>query len=398
MNNSFALDFIPPNDPERLAALERYRLLDTPAEKVFDNITELAADLFGTPVALISLVGAETVFFKSAFGASTQRCADRGESLCALAILSPEVTVIENTLDSPAVAGSVPVRQGVRFYAGAPLKTADEYCIGTVCVADFKPRSFSEKEIRLLRSLSRLVVEQIELRLTAMNQDEIQERRLAQRDEFIGVASHELRTPLTSLSATLQLLQRVRQEDQPEKFAALVSQANRATEKLKRLVADLLDVKRIAAGQVPLAQTVFRIGQLIEECCGHVRAAGNYHLRLSGDTGLEVFADFQKIDQVMVNLVNNAVKYAPDSHEIDIRVSRRGAFARIAVQDYGPGIMPEHLPRIFERYYRSASHNVSGLGLGLYIISEIIKQHGGEAGAESKPGKGSTFWFTLPLA
>jgi len=114
---------------------------------------------------------------------------------------------------------------------------------------------------------------------------------------------------------------------------------------------------------------------------------------------LEVDADPQLIDQVIVNLVNNAVKYAPLSKDIIISVQPEQGFAKVSVIDFGPGISQDKLPYIFDRYYRidTGTAQFSGLGLGLYICAEIIYKHGGNVGVESKRGEGSTFWFTLPL-
>ncbi len=391
MNNTFKLNIIPDNDTQRLTALTRYRLLDTPAEQVFDNMTDLAAAMFQTPVALISLVGAETVFFKATTGVGKLRCADRGESLCALAILSPEPLIYENTLEEPTVAESVPVQQGVRFYAGAPLHTPDGYLIGTLCVADYQPRSFDRKDRGVLEAMARVVMEQIELRLSVMEV-------LEKKDEFISVASHELKTPITSLTASLQLLDRMKFKPDPQLLDKLITQANKSLAKLNRLIADLLNTSRIAGGQLELRKSRFKPAELARDCCNHVRSEGKFEIIVEGDQNAEVEADEQKIDQVLVNFVNNAAKYAPDSPQILIRVSRGNNFIRVAVTDKGPGISPDHLPYIFDRYYRSGRHNVSGLGLGLYISKEIIRRHGGEIGADSEPGKGSMFWFDLPLA
>lgn len=376
--------------------MARYRLFDTPAETVFDNMTLLAAATFQTPVALISLVGSDTVFFKSTVGVGKVRCAERGESLCALAILSPGVMVFEDTLAAPQVADSVPVKQGVRFYAGAPLESPDGYLIGTICIADFKPRTFSANDRKILETLSRVVMEQMELRLAAMNEVEAQKQLAEEKDAFLSVASHELKTPLTSLTASLQLLDRL-QPDKTTPFGKMLAQANRSLQKLNRLVTDLLNVRRIATGNLPLNRSRFRIGQLIEDCCAHIHLEGRYQIQLEGKKELEVFADEQKIEQVIVNLVNNAIKYAPTSYHIYISLSCQDHRARVSVRDEGPGIPADKLPHIFERYYRSENQRTSGLGLGLYIISEIIRQHGGELGVESEIGKGSSFWFTLPL-
>ncbi|XHR92441.1 sensor histidine kinase [Mucilaginibacter sp. UC70_90] len=138
---------------------------------------------------------------------------------------------------------------------------------------------------------------------------------------------------------------------------------------------------------------------MINECCDHVRLAGTHELELTGDTDLELYADRQRIDQVVVNFVNNAVKYAPDSNRIVINISKQDNMAKISVQDFGRGIPPENIPHLFERYYRVDTSGIqySGLGLGLYISAEIIELHGGKMGVESEVDKGSTFWFTIPL-
>lgn len=398
MHNTFDAEIIPANDGQRLSALARYRLLDTPEEKIFDNMTLLAAEIFQTPVALISLVGAETVFFKSAVGVGKVKCVDRGESLCALTIMSTELMVLEDTLMEPSVAGSAPVQQGVRFYAGAPLKTDDGFLIGTLCVVDFSSRPFSAHERNVIASLARVVMEQMELRLGVIKEKELQAHLLEKKDEFISVASHELKTPITSLTASLQLLDRMKGDPQPQLLEKMIGQANKSLQKLNRLVGDLLNTSRIASGKLELRKNLFHPVELARDCCNHVRSEGKYEIVVGGDHTIELLADQQKIDQVLVNLVNNAVKYAPDSKTIHINVRQEDAFAKITVMDEGPGIAAEHLPHLFERYYRSDNHNTSGLGLGLYICAEIIRHHGGEIGVHSEPGKGSSFWFTLPLA
>jgi signal transduction histidine kinase len=400
MKNTFSVNIIPEKDEQRVAAVHRYRLLDTPSEKVFDNMTTLAADMFSMPISLISLVDAENVFFKSTLGAGNLRCVDRGESLCALAILSEDVLVFENTLNEPILAKS-PVVHGpakVRFYAGAPLMTPDGYLIGTICVVDHRPRSFGEHERQLLSKLAGVVMEQMELRLAALSDVEKQQQLNEQKLEFISVASHELRTPVTTLSASLQLLYGMK--DQPKSnFPRLITQAYNSSVKLNKLIRNLLDISRLEAGQTKLQKTVFVMAHLVAQCCNHVRQAGTHQLIIEGDTQLKVEADEQKIDQVMVNLVNNAVKYAPGSKDIYIGIQREDRMVKITVKDQGPGVAKEQQSRLFERYYRMPQNQrLSGMGLGLYICAEIVRQHGGEIGLESELGKGSIFWFTLPLA
>jgi signal transduction histidine kinase len=222
---------------------------------------------------------------------------------------------------------------------------------------------------------------------------------LQQKDDFISVASHELKTPIASLKGALQLLDRKLPDISPQLLANLVGQANKSLNKLTDLVNSLLNSNRISQGRFPIHKTDFRIVDLVNECCQHISAAGNHTITLKGEVNLVITADEQLIDQVIVNFVNNAVKYAASSKEIIVDIEHVANTAKVSVTDFGPGIAPDKLPHIFERYFRAdyGSVQFSGLGLGLYICAEIIAKHGGNIGVESELEKGSTFWFTLPL-
>ncbi|MDB4921741.1 CheR family methyltransferase [Mucilaginibacter sp.] len=221
---------------------------------------------------------------------------------------------------------------------------------------------------------------------------------LRKKDEFISIASHELKTPITSLKASLQLLDRMKSNPSPM-LPKFLDQANRSMERITRLIDELLNVNSMKEGQLRLNKAPFTIADMLNLCCVHVRAAGDHELVIQGDETLQVNADEDRIEQVVVNLVNNAVKYAPDSKIIYVIVEKDGNVIKISIKDSGPGIPKDKIPHLFDRYYR-ADYNggqYSGLGLGLYICSEIIKRHGGNIGIDSEVGVGSTFWFTLPL-
>lgn len=220
-----------------------------------------------------------------------------------------------------------------------------------------------------------------------------------QKDDFISIASHELKTPITSLKASLQLLDRLKDNLSPQTAPKLISQANKSLGKLNILVEDLLNVSKLNQGQLSLNKTGFNIHQLISDCCQYIRVENVYNVTINGDEDLEVYADSHRIEQVIVNLLNNAMKYAPKSKDIDIRILKEGDMARISVADKGPGIDPAKVSHLFDRYYRVDGDGMqfSGLGLGLYISSEIIKRHEGQIGVDTQVGKGSTFWFTVPL-
>lgn len=232
---------------------------------------------------------------------------------------------------------------------------------------------------------------------TATDIDELKKLQ-QQKDDFISIASHELRTPLTSLKTSIQLLYRMKDDPATDKSRKLIEQANRSMHKMSTLVDDLLNVNRIKETQLQLQKQWFILSELVNACCNHIAVAGRNEIVILGDKTLSVFADESAIDQVIVNLVNNAVKYAPNSKEIYITIEQIKNMARLSVIDKGPGIPSEQLPFLFNRYYQTGKQNYRnpGLGLGLYISSEIIKRHGGEMGVESELGKGSTFWFTIP--
>ena len=229
---------------------------------------------------------------------------------------------------------------------------------------------------------------------------DVTNRRIAtqQKDEFLSVASHELRTPITSLKTALQLLDKLKDNPTSELLPTLIDQANKSLNRVSILVSDLLDATRITDGQLHLNKKPFMLSELIDESFQHIRSEGVYTIITNG-TDLQVYADPDKIDQVMINFVNNAMKYAAASKTIRVSITKVDNKAKVALTDNGPGIAPEKLPYLFDRYFRADDTDQhSGLGLGLYICSEIIKRHDGEIGVQSEPGKGSTFWFTLPLA
>lgn len=219
-----------------------------------------------------------------------------------------------------------------------------------------------------------------------------------QKDDFISIASHELKTPITSLKASLQLINKIKDNPNQALFPKLLDQATRSMNKISDLVEDLLNVSRMNQGQVELRKSWFKVAGMLEQAFSHIGETSRYSLVVEGDLHESVYADEHRIEQVVVNLVNNAIKYAPESYRIYTHIKNEGSFLRITVRDTGPGIAPDKIPQLFDRYYRAdaSGKQVSGLGLGLYISAEIVERHGGQIGVESAIGSGSSFWFTLP--
>ncbi|AMR30099.1 hypothetical protein A0256_01040 [Mucilaginibacter sp. PAMC 26640] len=231
---------------------------------------------------------------------------------------------------------------------------------------------------------------------------DIQELKLLQqqKDDFISIASHELKTPITSLKASLQLLDKIKGNTSSTMNAKLLGLANKSLDKVSVLIQDLLNASKVNNGQLHLTKKQFSLSTMIDDCCAHLHTEGVYTIRTEYHHEIQVIADEGRLDQVVVNFVNNAIKYASRSKEILIKIEKVNDMAKVSVIDNGPGISAEKIPHLFERYYQADSKGsqYSGLGLGLYICSEIIKKHFGEIGVDTEVGKGSAFWFTIPLA
>lgn len=230
---------------------------------------------------------------------------------------------------------------------------------------------------------------------------DINEQRLLlqQKDDFISIASHELKTPITTLTASLQLLNKMKDNPSAKLLPSLLDRANRSLDKVNLLISNLLNATQFNNGQLHLNKSCIVLSELIEACCANIHEEGIFKITIEGDKNLVACVDTSRIEQVIINFLNNAVKYAHDSKEILITIEKINDRAKVAVTDKGPGIPSNQIPHLFERFFRvdNSGSQYSGLGLGLYISAEIIRKHKGQIGADSVVGKGSTFWFTIPI-
>jgi len=236
--------------------------------------------------------------------------------------------------------------------------------------------------------------------ITAEKQAELQTKALVhKKDQFIAIASHELKTPITSIKAIIQILEHSLINGKIDKMQELTAKANAQVDKFTGLVDQLLDGTNIQAGKLDLQKTFFPLLKLAQSCrenAGYNR--NDMNIDVSGSENIIVYADRERIERVIINLINNAVKYSPKSKLVQVRVLEIDGMARVQVTDFGIGIEKRKEPFIFDRFYRADEQNINypGLGLGLFIAAEIIRRHNGEIGVSSEPGQGSTFWFSLP--
>ncbi len=253
---------------------------------------------------------------------------------------------------------------------------------------------------RLLREQTEARANELALRTTQ-----------AQMETFLGMAGHELKNPLAALKLGIQMTERRLQRragceaSPPDFFAQHLAQARRQVERLERLVDDLLDVSRVRAGKLEFSLETNDLRAMVLRAVEEQRQANPARvllLRLPTDLTVPVLADAGRIGQVVTNYLTNALKYSPADRPVEVGLDLEDQRARVWVRDEGPGIPPEEQERIWERFHRVKGIEVQsgtgvGLGLGLHICRTIIERHQGQVGVESAPGKGSTFWFTLPV-
>jgi two-component system phosphate regulon sensor histidine kinase PhoR len=224
------------------------------------------------------------------------------------------------------------------------------------------------------------------------------------KSNFVNAVTHELRTPLTSIKGYAEFLEDGIGGDLSATQLNFVHQLLAGTERLERLVDDLLDFARIEAGTFTLKIEPADLVSKVHEVIGSLRPqADDARLTLSADgldTPLQLPMDAQRIGQVLINLLNNAIKFTPPGGTITVRARIEDGFVRCEVADTGIGIKTEDIPKLFQRFSQleSGLRSGTGTGLGLSISKTIVEAHGGAIGVTSTPGQGSVFWFTLPLA
>jgi PAS domain S-box-containing protein len=232
------------------------------------------------------------------------------------------------------------------------------------------------------------------------NWRDITERKYLEneKDNFLAVASHELKTPLTTLKAYSQLLHA---SNTDRKVFPYLDKVDLQVDKLINLVNQLLDVTKIGATDLLIVRESFDIDVWIKKTVDDMRNISSSPIEIKGKVKYTLYGDEFRLTQVLINLINNAMKYSPKNKKIIIHVSKSNTDLTIRVQDFGIGIDKNAQKKIFERFYRISDNDgitgAKGLGLGLFIASEIVKRHHGKIWVDSTVGKGSTFWFSIPV-
>lgn len=259
-----------------------------------------------------------------------------------------------------------------------------------------------DKKVRWIRSKGKVYFDDQEtairfigsvLDITEQKTDELR------KNDFIGMVSHEMKTPLTSLNGFLQILHGRAGKAQEAFNIGLLSKAIYQVKKVTNLINGFLNVSQLESGKIQIQKKPFVLQELIEELIEDLRLAQTTHtITFYTQDLVTIKADRQKIENVISNLLSNAIKYSPQGKHVEVRCTLSEGRALVSVKDEGMGIKPENISRLFDRFYRVEDNNqISGFGIGLYLCAEIIERHNGKIWAESTPGLGSTFYFSLPL-
>ncbi|HSF54847.1 MAG TPA: PAS domain S-box protein, partial [Algoriphagus sp.] len=231
---------------------------------------------------------------------------------------------------------------------------------------------------------------------TDINEQKLNDER---KDEFVSIASHEMKTPLTTAKAYLQMLEFTLDESNGEAIL-FTKKAIESVDRLTELASELLDVSKIRLGKLQYNLATFNFNDLIHDTVESIQLTTPIHRIIkSGEVRDPVFGDKHRLQQVVINLLTNAIKYSPDADVVFIDFKQEGDTIQVSVKDAGIGIAQSSLDKIFDKYHRIEDHAVhfQGLGIGLFISFEIIQRHKGKLWATSEAGKGSTFYFLLPI-
>jgi signal transduction histidine kinase len=371
-------------------------------ETGLDTVFRLARTIFIFDIVSLYLHSEETGDLEPAYASALGRGRSReaelnwGEPAAREAYRTGQ-TVLRQEDAGPSVKG----RERRRDYLGLPMLVGGR-CVGGLIFGRFGGPSFPPEHIRLAEFVAWHVGQLLENRRMAHRIASLEaQRELARmQDEFISTISHELRTPLGFIKGYVTTLLREDVDWNPETRAEFLRIVDEESDRLRELIDNLLDSSRLESGRLGMTCEPTRISALIRDTAERTKSAyPEMDLRLEIANDLpSVEIDATRISQVLDNLLSNAHKYAP-KNKVVIRASNQESHIRVEVTDYGPGIESEHIPHLFERFYRvpGNSNTIRGTGLGLYICRKIVEAHGGEIGVESKANRGSTFYFTIPI-
>jgi signal transduction histidine kinase len=417
---------LPANETHRLAALHALDVLDTGPEEEFDALIKVASLVCGVPISLISLVHSERQWFKANLGLPGVSETSRDIAFCAHAILDDQLFEVQDAkrdvrfADNPLVTSA----PDIRFYAGAPIVLGDGSRIGTLCVIDRQPRQLNATQREIVSNLAMAAAHALEGRraIRAMQKSAAElaasERSLKQardsaqaaniaKSRFLATMSHEIRTPMNGVLGMAQLLLAadLAQVERIKYAQTILTSGNTLLE----LLNDILDLSKIEAGKLQLEAKAFGVDALLGNTrnlfSGAAQAKGlQLDVEWHGPAYQRYQGDAYRLGQMLSNLVGNAIKFTVSGSVrlACVELSRQNgrAMLEFSVTDSGIGIAPEDIGLLFKPFSQtdsSVTREFGGTGLGLSLVRTLAQAMGGEVGLSSEPGRGTRFWFKVPV-
>ncbi|MGH7773294.1 MAG: sensor histidine kinase [Candidatus Binatia bacterium] len=380
--------------------------LDT--EKILRDTLDKSLEILGFDVAFIRILDPKTGnlvvriargFYSPEFLTNIVPIDSVRRNVASLIFETREPYVSRDIRKDPRFKNRTMVQAGLVSAVWVPVMSKNRV-LGVLVVGSKRVHKFSKREINLLKAFgSQLGV--------ALDHAQLYERLREldhMKSDFVSNVSHEFRTPLTAIKASVDNMLDGVTGQLNEKQAGYLMRIKGNADRLSRLINDLLDLSRIEAGRIDFKPSYFAIVPLVKEVAESLRTvAGEKLISLeiaSPDASVITWGDRDKVSQVLMNLIGNAVKFTPLSGKVTVAVEKNGGqWVQISVADTGPGILPEEANKIFDKFYQAAQvdkQKTKGTGLGLAISKALVEMHGGKIWVESEGGKGSTFSFTLP--
>ena len=389
-------------EKKRVKALNSYSILDSVTEADYDNLTLLAAEICGTPISLISFVDKDRQWFKSSVGLDAKETPVE-YSFCAHAINEPnDVFIINDTRederfhDNPFVTDE----PNIIFYAGVPLVTEKGLPLGTLCVADQKPRELNQKQLNALKVLSNQALNLLELRLSKIELEKTVQKledKNVELEKFAYIAAHDLKSPLGNISGLTDLFVENYSDSTSADGQEILDLIRSSSDKLREMIDSLLRYSKSDKNSEK-DKTEVNLLLLNKELSNLFVFKNNSSIKLKSNLS-SINVNKTAVEQILINLVANAIKYNDkEIAKIKIKVIENDDFYKISVKDNGPGILEKHHDRIFKIFEVLTPEDrfgENGNGIGLATVKKTVESLGGTIHVESKKGKGAKFIFTI---
>lgn len=383
----------------RIAELLRFDVLDTEDEQAFDELTELASSICGTPISLITLIDEDRQWFKSRLGIDTKET-PRELAFCAHAILQDDVFEISNTLDDSRFADNPLVTQdpSIRFYAGAPLITKKGLPIGTLCVADKETKQLTDEQKRILQLLANQVMGQLELRLNYKKLKRVNK----EREKIFSVIGHDLRSPFNGIIGLSRILNDKAAKMDTAKIQSMAGNILSASLQVYQVLDELMQWTQQRLGRTISEPQPCELSVLVDQTISLLKDAidlKQLSCEVNIDKPMDVMADVAILKTLLRNLISNAIKYSNEGGVIRIDAKVRDGQAIVSVEDQGVGVSAEVIGQLFNSSVESQidTQGLKGSGIGLSLCAELITTQNGKIWVDETYTQGARIKFSLPL-